>query len=285
MTRAIPNFDTPDDAAAISAALAEHGAVIVHNFLRAPVLAAFNAEVDELVEREAGERRGFPNQQIAEFFGDKVNHLAGLAGKSRNFCEHVLCHPAYMAVCDAFLKPNCSDYQLNIAHLMERAPGSEAQLIHRDAWVWKRIPPGYGEIQVASLVALTDFTADNGGTLLVPGSHLWPEERYPATHEVVATEMPAGSAVIYLGNTFHGGGGNVTASEVRRGLHVSYTLGWLRTEENQCLATPLEVARNLPQRAQELLGFGVHDDIEVGGGYIGTVELEAAATRMANRQL
>lgn len=285
MTQAIPNFDTPADTAAITAALAEHGAVIVHNFLTAEVLAAFNAEVDELIEREGGVQRGFPNEAIAEFFGDKVNHLSGLAGKSRNFSEHVLCHPAYMAVCDAVLTPNCSDYQLNIAHLMERAPGSSAQILHRDAWVWKRFPPVEGEIQVASLVALTDFTVDNGGTLLVPGSHRWPEERYPEDSEAVATEMPAGSAVIYLGNTYHAGGTNSTADTVRRGLHVSYTLGWLRTEENQCLATPLEVARTLPRRAQELLGFGVHDDIEMGGGYLGTVELEAAATRMANRQL
>ncbi len=285
MTQAVPNVEHPDDTAAINAALTEHGAVIVHNFLSPDVLAALNAEVDELVAREGGERQGFPNAQIAEFFGDRVNHLSGLAGKSRNFTEHVLCHPTYMAVCDAVLRPNCSDYQLNIAHLMERAPGSEAQFIHRDAWVWKRFPPGVGEIQVASLVALSDFSADNGGTLLVPGSHRWPEERYPQESEIVATEMPAGSAVIYLGNTFHGGGANITPDTVRRGLHVSYTLGWLRTEENQCLATPLDVARELPRRAQELLGFGVHDDIEVGGGYIGTVELEAAATRMANGQL
>ena len=285
MTQAIPNFDTPADTAAISAALAEHGAVIVHNFLSDEVLAAFNDEVDDLIAREGGAERGFPNEQIAEFFGDKVTHLSGLAGKSRNFSEHVLCHPTYMAICDEVLKPNCSDYQLNIAHLMERTPGSEAQFIHRDAWVWKRFPPVEGEIQVASLVALSDFTADNGGTLLVPGSHRWPEERYPQDSEVVATEMPAGSAVIYLGNTYHAGGANVTEDTVRRGLHVSYTLGWLRTEENQCLATPLDVARNLPRRAQELLGFGVHDDIEMGGGYLGTVELEPPFERLASHKL
>ncbi|NND69929.1 MAG: mitomycin antibiotic biosynthesis protein [Halioglobus sp.] len=285
MSDALVQLDNPADVAAIGAALEEHGAVIVHNFLDEAVLAAFNAEVDALLASEEGARRGYANEQIAEFFGDRVNHLAGLAGKSRNFREHVLCHPTYLSVCDAFLQPNCSDYQLNIAHLMERAPGSEAQFIHRDAWVWKRFPKVAGEIQVASLVALSDFSADNGGTLLVPGSHRWPEERYPEDSEVIATQMPAGSAVIYLGNTFHGGGANTTADNVRRGLHVSYTLGWLRTEENQCLATPLEIVRALPQRAQELLGFGVHDDIGVGGGYLGTVEMEAAATRMANGQM
>ena len=142
-------------------------------------------QIDELVARESDREQGYVNAQIADFFGDHVNHLAGLAGKSPLFVEHVLCHPRYMAACDHFLLPNCSDYQLNIAHMMERGPGCDAQFIHRDAWVWKRMPPAAGEIQLASLIALTDFTPENGGTLIVPGSHLWDDERYPepgATH-------------------------------------------------------------------------------------------------------
>ena len=87
--------------------------------------------------------------------------------------------------------------------------------------------------------------------------------------------MKAGSAVVYLGRTFHAGGSNTTRDTVRRGMHVSYSLGWLRTEENHCLSTPIEVARKMPERAQRLLGFGLHDDLESGGGYLGTVELTA----------
>ena len=82
----------------------------------------------------------------------------------------------------------------------------------------------------------------------------------------------------------HGGGANVTANEQRRGLHVSYTVGWLRTEENQCLATPMDRVRGMPARAQQLLGFGAHDDIEAGGGYLGTVEL-APPNELISREL
>lgn len=281
----IPILSRQASADQVNAALQRFGAVILEEFITPGVLDAFNVEVDGLLTAAHGEEQGFVSEAVAQFFGDRVTHLSGLAGKSPLFNEHILCHPRYMDVCEHFLKPGCSDYQLNIAHLMERCPGSEAQFIHRDAWVWKRIPVTAGEIQVASLVALSDFTAENGGTLVVPGSHLWDDERYPEPGEEVATCMAAGSAVIYLGNTFHAGGANTTADQVRRGLHVSYTLGWLRTEENQCLATPMEVARRLPVRAQQLLGFGVHDDIEQGGGYLGTVELEAAHTRMARQKL
>ncbi|MDX1734015.1 MAG: phytanoyl-CoA dioxygenase family protein [Halioglobus sp.] len=283
MTTQVPVLPPDADQAAVNAALEASGAVILEAFLDAQVLAAFNAELDGIFAAEAGRRRGFANDAIAEFFGDKVGHVAGLAGKSPMFVQHVLCHPRYMECCEHFLKPRCSDYQLNIAHVMERGPGCEAQLIHRDAWVWRRMPPDMGEIQLASLIALTDFSADNGGTLIVPGSHRWGDDRYPEPDEALATEMPAGSAVIYLGNTFHAGGANTTADQVRRGIHVSYTLGWLRTEENQCLATPPDIARALPRRAQQLLGFGIHDDIELGGGYLGTVELEPPYAALAGQ--
>ena len=56
-------------------------------------------------------------------------------------------------------------------------------------------------------------------------------------------------------------------------MHLSYVLGWLRTEENHYLGTPLEVVRGLPRRSQELLGYAVHDALAQAGGYLGTVDL------------
>lgn len=266
----IPATATDEEMLAV---LDESGAVIVEGFLSQQVLEAFNGEVDALIAAEHGVERDFPNEVIAGFFGDKVTHVSGVAGKSKIFVDHVLCHPRYMSICDHVLLPNCADYQLNIAHVMERLPGSEAQFIHRDGWVWKRLPPIDGEVQLASLIALNEFTADNGGTLIVPGSHRWQGDRYPKPEEVVAAEMQAGDAVVYLGSTFHAGGANVTKDTIRRGIHVSYTLGWLRTEENNVLSTPPEAVRDMSQRARELLGFGIHDDLAVGGGYLGVVEL------------
>jgi ectoine hydroxylase-related dioxygenase (phytanoyl-CoA dioxygenase family) len=77
-----------------------------------------------------------------------------------------------------------------------------------------------------------------------------------------------------LGSTLHAGGANVTTDQRRRGMHVSYCLGWLRTEENQYLATPIDVVRTLPREAQALLGYAAHDALASGGGYLGTVELQ-----------
>ncbi|MFT5697138.1 MAG: ectoine hydroxylase-related dioxygenase (phytanoyl-CoA dioxygenase family) [Myxococcota bacterium] len=280
MPREMQSIPAQAGAEALVALLDADGAAIVEDFLSPNVVGKLNAELDALFEAERGVERQFPNDQIAGFFGDKLDHISGVAGKSPTFVEEVLCHPLYMSVCDHVLLPNCADYQLNIAHVMERLPGSEAQFVHRDGWVWKRLPKMNGEVQLASVVALVDFSCDNGATVVVPGSHRWEEGRYPEPSDAVPAAMKAGSAVIYLGNTFHGGGANVTSDARRRGMHVSYCAGWLRTEENNCLSTPADVMRKMSPRAQELLGFGIHDDIAVGGGYLGTMELAEPRVEM-----
>jgi len=128
-------------------------------------------------------------------------------------------------------------------------------------------------VQLASVIALVDFTADIGATVVAPGSHRWERERQPQPDELCAAEMPAGSAVLYLGSTIHAGGRNATPDRWRRGMHMSFVVGWLRTEDNNYLSTPPDVARTLPRRSQELLGYAAHDAIASGGGYLGTVDL------------
>jgi ectoine hydroxylase-related dioxygenase (phytanoyl-CoA dioxygenase family) len=92
--------------------------------------------------------------------------------------------------------------------------------------VWVHVPRPHPELQVASMVALVDFRAENGATRIVPGSDRWPHDRRPEESEIAEAEMPAGSAALYLGSTIHGAGTNATASEWRHGLHVSYVLGY-----------------------------------------------------------
>jgi ectoine hydroxylase-related dioxygenase (phytanoyl-CoA dioxygenase family) len=109
---------------------------------------------------------------------------------------------------------------------------------------------------------LVDFTQENGATCVVPGSHRWDKARQFEDQELAYAEMSAGSAVLYLGSTLHAGGANTTADQWRRGFHLSYCLGWLRTEENNLLAVPPVKAKQLSPRAQELVGYGVHDAVE-----------------------
>jgi ectoine hydroxylase-related dioxygenase (phytanoyl-CoA dioxygenase family) len=254
------------------APLEEDGAVVIEGLLDPTTLGRLNAEVDAAVAA-ADPGMQHLNPAVAGFFGTRTRHVAGLASRSRTFATDVMCHPTLLALCDALLLPACAEYVLNLGHIIDRGPGAAQQFIHRDELVWVHVPRPAPTLQVASMVALAPFTARNGATLLVPGSHRWPWDRKPEPEEFAQAVMPPGSAVVYLGTVLHGAGANQTQDEWRRGLHLSYVVGWLRTEENNVLATPPDLARELPERAQRLLGYGVHDAIASGGGYCGMVGL------------
>jgi len=272
MTADIPRIPANAPTEQIVAGLSEHGAVIVEGVLAPDLLARFNAEIDPILEQTSPER-SYLNPLIDYFYGNRVRQITGVAARSRIFGEEILCHPFYTTVCDAILGPNCSRYQLNVAQVMDRGPGAEQQILHRDEDVWVHLPRPHAEVQLASVIALVDFRAEIGATVVVPGSHRWERGRQPKPEELACAEMPAGSAVVYLGSTIHAGGRNATSDRWRRGMHMSFVVGWLRTEENNYLATPLDVARRLPRRSQELLGYAAHDAIAVGGGYLGAVDL------------
>jgi ectoine hydroxylase-related dioxygenase (phytanoyl-CoA dioxygenase family) len=280
----VPRLTVGDSNERVSAALREHGAVIVEGVLDADLLARFNAELDPLLE-QVPPVRSYLNPMIDLFYGDRVRQITGVAAKSRIFAEEILCHPFYGGVCDAILGPSCSSYQLNVAQVMDRGPGAEQQLLHRDEDVWVHLPRPHPEVELASVIALVDFRAELGATVVAPGSHRWERARQPTPQELACAEMPAGSAVVYLGSTIHAGGSNTTPNEWRRGMHMSFVVGWLRTEENNYLSTPLEVARSLPRRSQELLGYSAHDAIDAGGGYLGAVDLLDPVELLAQRKL
>lgn len=284
MTAPLIHLRASDPVAEVIAVLREEGGVIVEGLLGSDVLDRFNAEIDPLLTQVRPDRK-FLNPALDWFFGTRTRHITAVASKSRTFVSDVLTHATLLGVSDAILGPSCARYQLNLAHILDRGPGAEQQYIHRDELVWVHVPRPHPELQVASVIALVDFTAENGATRVVPGSHRWHWERMPEPHEFAIAAMPAGSAVIYLGSTLHGGGPNTTADQWRRGMHLSYVLGWLRTEENHYLATPPAIARTLPRSAQELLGYAAHDALAQGGGYLGALDLRDPAEMLADGSL
>lgn len=284
MATKLDRLDARRPPADVVAALERDGAVIVDGLLGHDVVERFNAELDPLLAGTAP-RREFLNPALAWFFGEKTRHLTAVASRSRVFVEEVLCHPLYRAVCEAILGPHCARHQLNLAHVLDRGPGAERQFLHRDELVWVHVPRPHPELQIASVIALVDFTEANGATVVAPGSHRWPLERQTRESDLVAAEMTAGSAVLYLGSTVHAGGANTTRHVWRRGMHLSYVLGWLRTEENHYLATPPEIARTLPREALELLGYAAHDALTAGGGYLGAVDLRDPADLLERGEL
>lgn len=249
-------------AAEVCDILNRDGAVVVEGATEPALLAALNADLDQFSDDIGVGLRHPTNDFFVDFYGASTVRFDGLPAKSPAFLD-VMQLPLLQEVADILLKPNCEDYLLNTAQLIEIRPGETAQLIHRDEDAWAFMPKVKPLLQVEAMFALSDFTKASGATHVVPGSHLWEPEREPEPEEILRAEMPAGSALIYLGSTLHGGGANTTADVHRRGMFLGFVVGWLRTEENSFLTVPMDAAKTMPVRVQELLGYKAHAGIGV----------------------
>ena len=73
----------------------------------------------------------------------------------------------------------------------------------------------------------------------------------------MTVEMPAGACVVFSGTLVHRGGANRSAGP-RLAFSNQYCQPWARQQENFVLGVPPEVAREMPQRLQEMLGYSIH---------------------------
>ena len=154
------------------------------------------------------------------------------------------------------LSPWCDTIQLNLTQALALHPGAPPQLPHRDQDMW-RGAIGETEYLVNVMWPFTRYTEENGATVVWPNSHgkraLDPE----LPEGEFAVELEPGSALLFLGSTLHGAGGNAS-NEIRRGAIVSYCLGWLEPYENQWLAYPPEIARTFDPELAALVGYAQH---------------------------
>jgi hypothetical protein len=256
----------------VIAALERDGGVVIEGFLAPETLAGLRADLLPLLEGQASGRDPFS--------GFQTRRLSALFARTRH-CATIAIHPLYLTVAEHFLcRPRevwvgerrmamAADVRIGVTQAIALGPGQPAQPLHRDDTVFLWPHPTHGrEGRVQIMCALTDFTAENGGTLVVPGSHLWDDERKPGLAEAVPTVMKAGSALIFLGSTFHGGGANRTADEVRVAAGIALDAANMRQEENQYLSLPREVVASYPEQIQRLLGWSA------GSNHMGWVEID-----------
>ena len=242
---------TADD---IGSSIDEAGYAVVENMMTPDQLDALRAELaPHFAATKTGE---------TDFLGGRTKRFNNLFMRAPTTQKMVL-HPLLLGAADHILLPWCARYHVTYTGVMHLMPGETAQALHRDAFFYPFRNPG-PVTQQGSLWAVTDFTAANGATRVVPGSHRWDEERQPRADEVVAAEMPAGSVIIYAHNVIHGGGANTTEAP-RTAVALNFSLGWLRQQENQFLTLPPEKAKDLPDQLQRLIGY------DFGAPFMGTV--------------
>ena len=104
---------------------------------------------------------------------------------------------------------------------------------------------------------LDDFTAENGATRFVPGSHRAnrPPRPEDGALKTVPLEAEAGTAVIFESRVWHQTGPNHTTSDHRAGVFAWYTKPIYRTQENWFLSLRPEVREFASEDALVLLGY------------------------------
>lgn len=190
-----------------------------------------------------------------DFYGWNTTRLGSVLLKSEASHALVL-HEAMLSIMEQVLGPHCDWYQLNLTQAVRIHPGQRQQVPHRDEEMWP-CPKNGAEYLVNVMWALSDFTAENGATLIWPRSQFDPLSRHIDPAKAVAAAMPRGSALVYLGSVTHCGGAN-RSDQPRTGLILSYCLGWLKQYENAFLSYPPHVARQFPRALRELIGYRIH---------------------------
>lgn len=238
------HFDRNVDPAEVAAHLREWGYAIVDELADPDTMDRFQAEAAPFIDAS--------DVGADQYDGQFTRRTGALVARCPTSRELVM-HPTVVGTVTSFLD-HASSVQLHLTQIISIEPGETAQKPHRDEMAFDLFPfPSDYHPQCNTMWALTDFTHENGGTHVVPGSSAVSDDAGSAMPSGQVT-MRRGSVLFYDGKVLHGGGAN-TSTDVRRGVNITYAVGWVRQEENQYLACPPEVARTLDDELLKMMGY------------------------------
>ena len=234
--------DTP--VAEISDFLRRWGYAIVDDVVDHATMDRLEAEARPYIDRSAHGRD--------EYDGQHTRRTGALIARCPTARELVM-HPTVVGTVRHFLS-HVTAVQLHLTQIISIESGETQQKLHRDQMAFDFFPfPDDYHVQCNTMWALTDFTVENGATHVIPGTSAVPDDeglRMPGGQAA----MRRGSVLFYDGKVLHGGGANRSGS-VRRGVNITYSVGWVRQEENQFLACPPDIARTLDDDLLRMMGY------------------------------
>lgn len=208
--------------------------------------------------------------------GNVTKRIYNLLPKGKIF-RRMPTHPVVHSLARTVLNDECL---LSGTTTIDVGPGEAGQTLHADDVALDTVlHRPHAAMSITCIWALTDFTADNGATRFVPGSHAWAagpwDDDRPTDVVIRAAEMSAGSVLVLHGSTWHGAGPNTTADQWRLGAWVQYCHGFIRQQQNPYVGIPLEVVRTFDPDLQRLCGYELYRGIL--GHVDGVSPAEAAA--------
>jgi ectoine hydroxylase-related dioxygenase (phytanoyl-CoA dioxygenase family) len=259
------HFPPDADVTSVAAHLRTYGYAIVDELADVVLLDRLDREARDYIANSAHGRDVYD--------GRHTRRTGSLIARCPAARELVM-NPTAVGVVRNFLD-HVTAVQLHLTQLISIEPGETAQKLHRDQMAFDFYPfPSDYHVQCNTIWALTDFTNDNGATHVVPGSSGVSDAAVASLPEYQA-EMHRGSVLFYDGKVMHGGGAN-RSSTTRRGVNITYAVGWVRQEENQYLACPPEIARTLDDELLQMMGY---QQGAFALGYVGDQQDALAALR------
>lgn len=223
------------------AALARDGYVILPDLLSAAQLDEIREAVTPMLNLHG--RNGFEGHLTQRIYS-VLNKTAA--------CDVIADHPRVLALLDRMFLPN---YLLSMLQVINILPGEQAQMLHTDDGFYP-LPRPRAALGAATIWAIDDFTADNGATDVVPGSHRWGDQ-LPGAAERKPVVMSAGSCVFFPGTLWHGGGANRT-HHPRLAVTAQYCEPWLRPQEAFTLSMTKDTVRRVSEDIRRMLGYSIH---------------------------
>jgi ectoine hydroxylase-related dioxygenase (phytanoyl-CoA dioxygenase family) len=220
----------------------EHGYIILPDSFTATEAQEACDEIDRL----SGDS---PLHGRNAFEGLVTNRIYSLLNKTRVFDKFTVIHRV-LALNDFFLDPG---YNISAFHTIQINPGEKAQSLHHDDG-FINIPRPRAPFGTAIMVAFDPYTAENGATRIIPGSHLWGSDRKPTEEETIPAVCPAGSVVYFVSTLWHGGGAN-RSSKPRKSATVQYCQPFIRPIENQILAVDPRKLGDIDSRIVDMMGY------------------------------
>jgi ectoine hydroxylase-related dioxygenase (phytanoyl-CoA dioxygenase family) len=152
---------------------------------------------------------------------------------------------------DSFFHSKCILNSLSALNNLPNQPNFSA-IVHRDL----RFYSGNFPIMLNCLIMVDNFTIDNGGTYLLPGSHL--EERKPTDEEFFANAYQAtgkrGDILIFNANVWHSSAPNTTQDN-RRAIPFTISKSFMKQLLDYPRALGYDKINSFTYEMQQFLGY------------------------------
>lgn len=244
------------------------GGLILEGALTEAEVAAVNADLDAALDAlHTGTIKDDPVAQA--FWGPKTKRLTNVVSFSPTWRERLIDRDETYDYVKTVFKGVSDAFWLQSSQAIEIQPGEKLQPLHRDMGnypVFFQYGPAGPEVVCNMILALVHSTEAAGATRVVPGSHRWDFDREVTPELTIAAELKPGSVLFYGGKVVHGGGANVTPDVKRRVIASAFNPSFLVPEEAYPFVVPMEEARKMSPRLQQMIGFRSFHQHEPRGG-------------------